>query len=42
MVQADPSDPAALAGALAGQDAVIYALGFRVIPRGMAVFSMTS
>jgi putative NADH-flavin reductase len=29
MVQADPGDAAALAGALAGQDAVIYALGFR-------------
>ncbi|MCA3280877.1 MAG: NAD(P)H-binding protein [Roseomonas sp.] len=29
VVRADPSDPAALAGALAGQDAVIYALGFR-------------
>jgi putative NADH-flavin reductase len=29
VVQADPRDPAALAAALAGQDAVIYALGFR-------------
>lgn len=29
MVQADPGNAAALAGAVAGQDAVIYALGFR-------------
>jgi putative NADH-flavin reductase len=29
VVQADPRDPAALTAALAGQDAVIYALGFR-------------
>ena len=29
VVPADPQDQAALAGALAGQDAVIYALGFR-------------
>ncbi len=41
MVQADPSDPAALAAALVGQDAVIYALGFRA--RGeVSFFSATT